>query len=293
MALATGAAARHPSFGLPEPLPLHAQLRDADAVAIATVDAVGVGRIHLVEARSIVGGVPEVFEVKRAPSSPPGLAGGDRVLLLLRGARTPYLIATRAGAPIRIGSSADESDWVHGLRTLRAADGDPRRIANVYAGWLARGPALALQAAIGLSQPDCPEALLTPERTARLATLALEAEDPALRRAAARAAVRTADGRARLLARLPAGDPQVLDTTLRAAASADPERATRTLLRALRDPDAEVRDAALGASVALPYGSDVLAQISRIASDDPDARLRDHARRIVQARSRRDATERR
>jgi hypothetical protein len=87
--LRPAAPAQHPGLTAPEPRPLHVQLAGVDAVAIATVAAVGLGRIQLVEARAVLGNPPATFELKRAPSAPPPLAEGDRVLLLLRGARTP------------------------------------------------------------------------------------------------------------------------------------------------------------------------------------------------------------
>ena len=79
----------HGRLELPSGRPLHVRVALADAAAIATVDAVELGRIRVRDAVPVLGDVVAAFELKRAPSRPPALEPGDRALLILRGARPP------------------------------------------------------------------------------------------------------------------------------------------------------------------------------------------------------------
>jgi len=292
LALAASASAQHPSIGAPPPRPLPLRLAQADAVAIASVEEVGVGRIRFGEARGLLGGPPPRFEVKRAPSSPPDVAPGDRLLLLLRGARSPYLLVDRPDEIPRIRAASEEGAWseaLGGLQHALAADATSSQ-ARVLARWLeAEGSSLQREAAISLADEAIDVGALPDERFERLAELAAGAEDATLRRAAARAAVRNAAGRRHLLARLPGEDPQVLITGLVASLSLDGADArtipacTDVALRALRDPHAELREAALRSSAALARDRRVRAEIVRIAAEDPETPLRDLARRLMHA----------
>jgi hypothetical protein len=81
----------HCRLDLPSKRPLHARVALADGAAIATIEAVGLGRIRVRDAIPVLGDVTPAFELKRAPWHPPALEPGDRALLL-RGARSPYVL---------------------------------------------------------------------------------------------------------------------------------------------------------------------------------------------------------
>ena len=74
--------------------------------------------------------------LKRAPSAPPGLAVGERPLLLLRGARSPYLLVDRPGEILRVPQDADEEVWAREIGALARAgraSGSPDTLATADA----------------------------------------------------------------------------------------------------------------------------------------------------------------
>jgi len=285
-ALVAPATAQHPPLGSPEPRPLHVQLALADAAVLARVDSVAPGRVQLVEARALLGDVPAEPALKRAPSSPPPLDPGDLALLLLRGARTPYLLASEPHEVIRLSDAASLPAWRAGLRALSRA-GSHEDVAHAYLAWLgSASERLQLESVIGLAHADVPASALTPV-AARLAMLALEGSEGMLRRFSARAAARTGAGRALLLAGLPTHDPEVLDATLAQASTAELGAASPTLLRALRHEDAGNRSVALRYAARVEGDREIVAQLVRISSEDPDERLREQARSVMKLRAHR------
>jgi hypothetical protein len=294
VAAATGSERALPGHAglLPDAVaPLHASLARADAVAIASVERVETGRIRLRDASALAGPVPERLSLKRSPSSPPPWSEGDRVLLLLRGARDPFVLVDLAHAETL--EPRDEPRWREAIAALRTAGGSPDARRRAYAALLSGdAPAQQRLAAIGLAAADV-AAPADPRLLRRLAALAAGSPRAAIRGPCARAALRTPAGTRRLLEQLPgeAGDPQVLTLALQAAGpDADTAgHAGAAILRALASDDAELRRAALAPGAALarsrPDASDaLLPALGRVAAEDPEPALRDAARRALSAR---------
>lgn len=142
LALAGAAGAQpmlHPvSLG---PRPLHVRLAKAELAAVARVERVDEGRIALRLEEALLGSPPEAFEVKRSPLRPPPLATGDRALLILRGARPPYVLADEPAEVIRLSDDAMAARWSAATRAALAAQGDAAALEAVYEEWVANGPA--------------------------------------------------------------------------------------------------------------------------------------------------------
>jgi hypothetical protein len=280
-AVATAASAQH---AVPEqrPRPLHQRLAESDAVAVATIEGVELGRIRAGEVVSLRGELGSELELKRAPSAPLPLAAGQHALLLLRGARSPYLLVDRAD---ELWTGDGDVGWQDAVRALDAVRGTPEQLAARYAEWLEAGRApLARWAAEGF-EGDAPLLALAPAPVPeRLAALALESPDAALRDAAARAAVKTDAALGRLLAALPgaAADPAVTAHALLAGLTRADGRAAAA--RCLAHESSAVRGAALRFGTLLAGDPALRAQLQRIASEDPDEQLRLGARRALTSR---------
>jgi len=137
-----GAAAAQP-FGHPGlvgPRPLPARLAAADVVAVVRVERVEEGRIALALEDALVGAPPAAFEVKRSPLHPPPLATGDRALLLLRGARPPYVLADEPSEVIRLADAGMAARWTSAVRATLAHRDDPAALAKLYREWTENGP---------------------------------------------------------------------------------------------------------------------------------------------------------
>lgn len=280
------------AIGLGHPLPaqqrgLHERLELADAVAVATVDAVDVGRIRVRDARAVSGDLPDRFEIKRAPSAPPPLEVGDRALLLLRGARPPYVLADEPKEVTVLGDGAPEDPWRLGLRGLLAADGDADRIASVYLAWIhAPDDDLRLLAGRTLSRsPELVEAL-SREQVAERVRVAVDPEAPAAaRRSSALVALASERGSSALLPRLPGddalADPEVLHIAFRWGLHHDAGATRALFLRSLSDPRRDVRGVALGLGMAFIQAPEARDAIARVAAHDPDPKLQAAASRLL------------
>jgi hypothetical protein len=165
--------------------PLLARLDLADAVAIASVERVELGRVHLRDAEVLFGSVPGSFELKRAPSNPPPLAPGERALLLLRGARSPYLLVDAPAELRKLPDAAAVGLWRGAVLALLEKRGDPALL-ELYLAWLdPAAPDLARAAVLGLDDPTAPYQPLPATALLRLARFAGDARaELELRRAA-------------------------------------------------------------------------------------------------------------
>jgi hypothetical protein len=273
---------------------LHVRLALADAAALATVEAVETGRIRVRDARVLFGEAATAFELKRAPSNPPPLEAGDRALLLLRGARSPYLLVDEPEEIAILADADQDPTWRDAVLQLRAARGDPARWAELYRGWL-ESPAAPLRraAARGLGDRAAAFQPLDAETVERIVRAATADPDPDVRLTAAIAAGESGAGRRALLAALPGdgsgADLRVLLAAIGAAMlHAEPE-ATATLVRCLRHPDSAVRGAALRVAGSLAGDPGVRAELERVAVGDPEEELRNAAgRALKRSRGRQD-----
>jgi hypothetical protein len=285
--LAAPAAAQHPMVA--QTRAAHARLAAADVVAVATVEQVSEGRIRLGDARVLYGELAPRFQVKRSPASPPPLAAGDRALLLLRGARPPYVLVDRPDETIRLADPGAEARWVEAFEGWLRLREHPAAWPALYAGWIERGPDTLRDLAVdSLGDPKAPFQPLPAAFAARLGDEAWDAARPLpVRRAAASVAQRTAPGATRLAAGFAsaAGEPDpalsVAAITL-AALLAGPDR-DAAFLRGLGHPDAEVRRAVLRAleGGGTAPGPAVRERVARLTQDDPESWLRAEAERVL------------
>jgi hypothetical protein len=266
---------------------LHQRLDLADAAAIATVEHVEPGRIRMGGARVLAGELAETFELKRAPSHPPGLAPGERVLLMLRGERSPYLVVDRPQEVVKIADRKHEAMWGRALRALHAARGHPERLARVYEDWLG-DPAAPMhrQALQGLDELARSGVFPSPALAHRLAELATDPEVHApIRLAAARAATRSEDARLALFDRIPGGDDAdvaVVSLTFGATRGERSPARTRALRRTLEHSRAEVRVAGIRSGADLQRDPDLRRLVENLAAEDPDPRIQRAARLWLQ-----------
>jgi len=275
LALAAVAGAQHPVG--PRTRALHARLAQADAVAVATVKSVEPGRLHLDDVRSLHGDVPSPFQVKRAPGAPPPLAAGDRVLLLLRGARPPYVLVDQPEETIRLADADAEERWSEAVRAWLAVRERPAAWVPLYLAWIDGGPdtlrELAVQSLGDLGAPFQP---VPAQVFAGLGAAAFDPARPlAARRAAARLAFLSPEGADALAGGFlsaPEADAVVAQAALRAAPREGGAKGSALLLRGLAHSDAEVRRTALRAARGLGAGAspELRAAVQRLAGD-PDA----------------------
>lgn len=237
------------------PRPLHERLALADAAAIATVRRVELGRIHFDAADVLLGSPGESFAVKRAPSRPPDLEPGDRALLLLRGARAPWVLVDAPFEIVRLGSPESERLWHRGVAALREAQA-PESRRDLYLGWLESG-------------------------------------DPALRRAALEALTHPGSALpatflSRLMQRLPGegdrADPLILRSILHTAALRGDLDPGPLLARCLEHPREDVRAEALRLSALAARSPLARPALERLASREPNPELRRAAQRALERR---------
>lgn len=280
-----GLAAHLP--GGTSPRPFHERLARADAAAIATVRSVELGRIHVAAVRELRGSPGESFALKRAPSRPPPLQPGDRVLLLLRGARSPYLLVDEPEEIRVLADAAEEAAWSEAFAALAAAGDAPEALRDVYLGWLAGGAAALRDAArLGLASPQAPFAPLPPEISERLLADALDAElAPGRRRATAAVVLARHESASALLGRLAldpqSDDPEVLRQALGVGALQRLPEFEPLLARALRHPRAELRAAALELGTLAAESAEARSALEQVAAEDPVEELRRRAQRAI------------
>jgi hypothetical protein len=268
--------------------PLHTRVAVCDSAAIATVDSVGMGRIHLSDAVPVLGRVPASFELKRAPSNPPPWVVGERALLLLRGARSPYIAVDEPHEMRSLEDAAAEERWSGGLRALQAADSstDPSVLRDLYVAWLSQpGRDLRRSALVALGDVDAPFQPLPEAVLQRLGETAVAAAAPAdLRSAAARSLVTSERGREVLLARVPGpgADPEILLFAFRAAAFGDPPGLREAVARAMSHPEAAIRRASLRAGGITVRDAGLRARVERMAREDPDRQVSQTARELLE-----------
>jgi len=265
------------------PRPLHEIAASADAIAIGSIASVSEGRIHVGDTIDVSGAVPAEFDVKRAPSNPPVFKTGDRALLLLRGARSPYLLADDPKENLVI-PPGGEVEWILAMRSFADARGDPPRLQALYLEWLeGANDTLRDLAVRGLVDPS---AAFQPISADLLAVRARRAVDPAagsaVRKASAIVALLTPESSARLLHDLlqpgTAVDPSVYETALQGALlrKAETPEFSAALGRGLRSSDPQVR------GIAVRYAANasdaaLTDELGKLAQQDPEPAVRQAA----------------
>jgi hypothetical protein len=284
--LAPVARAQHP--GIAAERSLAARLALADAVAIATVTGETPGRLAFGEVRALEGALPDRFEVKRAPSAAPPLGVGDRAVLLLRGARPPYVLVDEPDETIRLADAAAEARWAEAIGGWLAVRGEPGRWLALYEGWIDTGPDTLRQLAVnGIVDRKAPIGPLPEAAGRRFGDLAWDtARPPAARRAYALLASLSEVGAARLAEGLQ-GAPPDCDAGVAVAAVQSagrrPALASAVLARGLDHSDAEVRRASLLAAQGLRERADaeLRERVARVAREDAESWLRADAERTL------------
>ena len=137
-ALASAQGIGHGAMGL---RPFHERVAQLEVAAVVRVERVDEGRIEVLREETLAGDPPERFLVKRSPLAPPPLASGDRALLLLRGARPPYVLADQPFEVIRIEGDAMAARWSEAVRQVVAHRDEPARLVSIYLDFVDTGPA--------------------------------------------------------------------------------------------------------------------------------------------------------
>lgn len=250
-------------------------------VAIGTIEGNSEGRISVRDAVPVVGEPGERFELKRSPSNPPAFQTGARAILLLRGARSPYVLVDEPRENVAIAPADSEARWIDALRAARDALGEPTRLRDLYLAWI-DGPddALRQQALRGLYDVTAAFQPLPAEIPLARARMAVDPTRPAaVRNAAAAVAILGPEGAAALLAAVPPPSDvtdaaEVYDIALQGAMlrQLGPQLES-ALRRGLASRDVAVRRVAAryGAQVSLP---EVRAAVAKLADSDPDPEVR-------------------
>jgi len=285
------AAAGQGGHPLPQTLrPLHERVAEADAVVVATVGEVTEGRIELVSLESLVGQVAPGARVKRAPSNPLPVSSGDRVLLLLRGARSPYLSVDSPRETVRLASTEAEARWSEAIRVLDGSRDDPEDWVELYTGWLETGPGSLRDLAVAsLSAPGAPYQPLPASFFAARAEVAWDGHQSAeTRRASGRLAILHPAGAGRLATHAdecpPHSDPDVVELSAIAAIRFGAEKSEGAVLCALSHANSGVRLSAakaLGRTTGTPTATTVRARLAELATGDDESFVREAAQQAL------------
>lgn len=292
LGLAGAASGQRNPHGLPQgPRPLQERLPAAVVVVIGRIDTVEEGRVR-VRTQAVVRGIaPESFEIKRSPARPPRLGEGDTALLLLRGARSPYILVDHTDEVLLLADEQDAAFWTEAVTSVASRLGDQEALLSLYSDWIdgsnqtLRGEAaraILFQPAGFLPLP----AAFVDERVA----VALDSSRPdAQRTLSARIASTDQRGLEDLVAAVPAiDDPNAAGTFTEAIRIGNIIRlpaGRAALLRGLRHPAVDVQ--LVATSMSQQYASDpeVLdALVAAAGSDNPD--LSQAARRVIDRASR-------
>jgi hypothetical protein len=287
LGLATPAAAQHPMP--PRARALHERIAAADVVAVATIGPIHEGRIEVRDATVLRGDAAPSFEIKRSPAVPPPFVTGVPAVLLLRGARSPYVLVDEPREVILPSDAAAAKRWTDALRALFAADDDPLKLLSTYLVWL-DGDDETLREAAGaaLSTPGAPYLPASRDVALERAHAALDPRRaPSARRVSAGLATTNPDGAKALVAGVPGDspDPQVVAIALRGTPDVASDLHEAAMLRALSDENADVRRAALMGTATI-WSDAVAAKVKQLAENDADQDVKGDAQDVVQQRVR-------
>ena len=285
LVLVAGAAPARAQHALPpRDRPLHERIALADVVAVGTIGPIHEGRIEVREATVLRGQAPASFQIKRSPAAPPPFVTGVPAVLLLRGARPPYVLVDEPREVVLPSDAAAAKRWTEALRALFAAESDPTKLLHTYLVWL-DGDDEALREAAGaaLSSADAPYLPLGRDDALTRARAALDPlRVPAARRVSAALAISEPAGAVALVEGSPgeSPDPQVVAIALRGAPSVSRELREAALLRSLSHESPAVRRAAVMSAAAL-WSDAVAARVAQMAEQDPDSDAKLDARDVM------------
>jgi hypothetical protein len=279
--------------------PLHARLEAADAGVLVRVAGVSEGRMTVEREATIFGEVPDRFQVKRSPLRPPPLAEGDRAILLLRGARPPYVLVDAADETIRLVGATMSERWHQAVAAAWDARDEPEALAAAYLDWIDGGPATLR--ALGAASLTALLAGAEPERVALRRKIAMERAPVTARRdlpiearraAAALAATDPASvgvAAASLVEGDALDDAVLVEVVLRGAAFAGAPSSGLLFEAALASPKPGVRTAALRqlGPLATALGEEPIALARAVLANDPEPGVRRAAEKAVRAAERR------
>jgi hypothetical protein len=291
--LASAVAAQRSTLGLPAhgmlgaPRILADRLELADRVALGVVDAVDVGRIHVRDAAALVGEVGDRVAIKRAPSHPPPVEEGERVVLLLRGARSPYVLVDEPDEVVVLADAEAWRRWTRAVRELVEARGRPERLLALYVSWLdAEAQDLREEAVRALTATLALRPSMDREFLRERVRVATDPErSPAVRSASAFVATLTREGARMLLAHLP-GPPgvaraEVLSAGLEAGLRLRLDATQDVLLRSLAHSEPEIRRTAARYARHFATTPEVHSALARLAGSEPDGEARALATRAL------------
>lgn len=267
------------------PRPLHVRMAEAEQAALVEVRRIDTGRIQAVRVAGLFGDVPESFEIKRAPSRPPGVVQGDWMLALMRGERSPFVLVDHKDE-VAVVPESDRAAWLVELPEIAAlvrrgsgADRVGAALLSHYERWIDEGPESLRKLALrSLLDPAAPFAPLGPEFAARRVAAALDPDrDPTAQAGSAFAATLAAGGATRLLAALDTGSdvaPEVVVVALQGGLRIGSPETAAALARLLGHPDGRVRARAVEMATAVDREHRLLERVEAMASDDPDVEVR-------------------
>lgn len=276
----------------PSARPLHARLALADVVVVAAIESVETGRIGVAVERLLLGDAPERFLVKRSPTQPPPLAPGERAVLLLRGARPPYVLVDEPRETIRLVGEANAERWPSAIAAVLERRDDPAGLVDLYVRWMDEGPAtLRDLGAKALADRSAPFQPLPDELLIERADAAL---DPALsieaRRAAALLALRSPAATERMLVEPVADDADEAELSiamlsLQGGALHRSPGFVPALLRALAHDSTplQLNASRLAASLRADPPPEVVTSLEQVVAETSDAELRREAARTLTA----------
>jgi hypothetical protein len=277
--------------------PLHERLAAAEVVVVGRIEAVDTGRITVAAERVLLGEPPQRFEVKRSPSAPPPLGPGDRAILLLQGARSPYLLVDEPRETIRLADEASAARWGQAVAQLVERRAEPDALVGLYVEWLDQGPATLRDLGVrGLTDPRAPFQPLPDAVLLERAQAAADATRPdEVRLSAALLAARSPAATDRLLEATPAGDGAadlaIAMTALQGGALHRSPKLEAAMQRALRHPSPELRRGALRVASAVPpeVAPGLDQQVADLLERESDAEVRRQAQQTLAAMQKRRA----
>ncbi|MBW2312968.1 MAG: hypothetical protein JRH10_02170 [Deltaproteobacteria bacterium] len=278
---AAPARAQH-GFVPPDDRVLHERLAGARIVAVATVAEVDTGRIAFESGRSILGRIEPEFEVKRSPSNPPPWVPGDRALLMLSGARSPYRWVEKPVETVALADAAAEARFTAAVRAMDAARVDAKGRRDLYARWAdGMHEDLAAVGQRGLMDVPSMVNLLDVEFVTGRVGVAIDPERPVVaRRRAARIAARHPDGVSALLRHVedegPATDPGVGELAIQSGLLLRDPAVEARIIDLLDTPETELGGIALRLAGAAG-GRALERKLSELAVGYPDETIRGEA----------------